>query len=97
MISSTTTPTKRNLVFNGQAACLTWVPKKTATHRTCRYPSIGSLCRNGPSFVAAGAEMFKQDLPDAEIHLPDAGHFALDEKNDEIASLILAFLTKHSV
>ena len=26
-----------------------------------------------------------------------AGHFALDEKNDEIASLIFAFLAKHSV
>ena len=25
-------------------------------------------------------------MPDAEIHLLDAGHFALDEKNDEIAS-----------
>jgi hypothetical protein len=32
------------------------------------------------------------DLPDAEIHLLDASHFALDEKNDEIASLFLAFL-----
>jgi hypothetical protein len=31
------------------------------------------------------------------IHLLDAGHFALDEKNDEIASLILEFLAKHSV
>jgi pimeloyl-ACP methyl ester carboxylesterase len=53
--------------------------------------------RNDPSFIAAGAEMFKHDLPDAEIHLLDASHFALDEKNDEIASLILAFLTKHSL
>ncbi|MFZ3354457.1 MAG: alpha/beta hydrolase, partial [Xanthobacteraceae bacterium] len=43
------------------------------------------------------AEPFKRDLPDAEIHLLDAGHFALDEKNDEIASLILPFLAKHSV
>jgi hypothetical protein len=25
------------------------------------------------------------------------GHLALDEKNDEIASLIFAFLAKHSV
>jgi hypothetical protein len=33
-------------------------------------------------------------LPDAEIHLLDAGHFALDEKTDEIANLILAFMTK---
>ena len=53
--------------------------------------------RNDPSFIAPGAEAFKRDLPDGEIHLLDAGHFALDEKNDEIASLILAFLAKHSV
>jgi pimeloyl-ACP methyl ester carboxylesterase len=53
--------------------------------------------RNDPSFIAAGAEAFKRDLPDAEIHLLDAGHFALDEKNDDIASLILEFLAKHSL
>jgi pimeloyl-ACP methyl ester carboxylesterase len=51
--------------------------------------------RNDPSFVAAGAEAFRRDLPEAEIHLLDAGHFALDEKNDEIAGLVLAFLAKH--
>ena len=39
----------------------------------------------------------KRDLRDAEIHLLDAGHFALDEKNDEIASLILTFLAKDLV
>jgi pimeloyl-ACP methyl ester carboxylesterase len=47
--------------------------------------------------AGGGAEAFKRDLPDADIHLLDAGHFALDEKNDEIASLILAFLAQHSV
>jgi len=52
---------------------------------------------NDPSFISPGAEAFKRDLPDAEIHLLNAGHFALDEKNDEIAGLILAFLAKHSV
>lgn len=52
--------------------------------------------RNDPSFIAPGAEAFKRDLPDAEIHLLDAGHFALDEKNDDIASLVLAFLAEHS-
>ena len=30
--------------------------------------------RNDPSFIAPGAEAFKRDLPDAEIHLLDAGH-----------------------
>jgi len=53
--------------------------------------------RNDPSFVAAGGEAFKRDLPDAEVHLLDAGHFALDEKNDEIASLILKFLVNRCV
>ncbi len=59
-------------------------------------PTLVVWGRNDPSFIAPGAEAFKRDLPDAEIHLIDAGHFALDEKNDEIASLILAFLAKHS-
>jgi pimeloyl-ACP methyl ester carboxylesterase len=53
--------------------------------------------RNDPSFIVPGAEAFKRDLPAAEIHLLDAGHFALDEKNDDIARLILEFLTRHSV
>ena len=60
-------------------------------------PTLVVWGRNDPSFIAHGAEAFERDLPDAEIHLLDAGHFALDEKNDEIASLILAFLAKHSV
>ena len=45
-----------------------------------------------PRSSLPGGEAFKRDLPDAEIHLPDAGHFALDEKNDEIASLLLALV-----
>jgi pimeloyl-ACP methyl ester carboxylesterase len=49
---------------------------------------------NDPSFMAPGAEAFKRDLPNAEIHLLDAGHFALDEKTDEIARLILDFMAK---
>jgi pimeloyl-ACP methyl ester carboxylesterase len=49
---------------------------------------------NDPSFTAPGAEAFRKDLPDAEIHLLDAGHFALDEKTDEIARLILDFMSK---
>jgi hypothetical protein len=41
---------------------------------------------------AAGGDAFQRNLPTAEIHPLDAGHFALDEKVDEIASLILRFL-----
>ncbi|MGF6727533.1 pimeloyl-ACP methyl ester carboxylesterase [Paraburkholderia sp. GAS41] len=51
--------------------------------------------RNDPSFIAAGGETFRRDLPDAEIHLLDAGHFAIDEQVDEIARLMLTFLDSH--
>lgn len=50
--------------------------------------------KNDEIFVAAGAEAFKHDLPDAEIHMLETGHFALETHGDEIASLILDFLDR---
>ncbi len=50
-----------------------------------------------PSFALAGAEAYRRDVPDAEIHILDAGHFALDEKVDEAAALIRAFLAKQKI
>jgi pimeloyl-ACP methyl ester carboxylesterase len=57
-------------------------------------PTLVLWGRNDPSFIAVGAEQFKRDLPDVEVHLLDAGHFALDERTDEIATLILQFMDK---
>jgi hypothetical protein len=33
-------------------------------------------------------------VPHVQIHLLDAGHFALDEQTDEIARLIIHFLAR---
>jgi len=63
--------------------------------RTHRPPTLVAWGANDPSFVAAGAEAYRRDLPDAEIHLLDAGHFALDEATDQIAQLILDLLARH--
>jgi pimeloyl-ACP methyl ester carboxylesterase len=71
-------------------------PAWQAWLRDHKPPTLVIWGRNDPSFIAPGAEAFKRDLPNAEIHLLDAGHFALDEKNDEIAGLILTFLARHS-
>ncbi len=49
------------------------------------------------SFLVAEAEAYRRDLPHAEIHVIDAGHFALDEKPDEIASLIEKFLVRQGL
>jgi len=72
-------------------------PAWQAWLRERKPPTLVVWGRNDPSFIAPGAEAYRRDLPDAEIHLLDAGHFALDEKNDEIASLIIEFLSKHPV
>jgi pimeloyl-ACP methyl ester carboxylesterase len=70
-------------------------PQWQAWLRQHRPPTLVAWGANDPSFIAAGATAYWQDLPDAEIHLLDAGHFALDEKTDEIANLILRFMGKH--
>ena len=59
-------------------------------------PTLVVWGRYDPSFIAPGAEAYRRDLPDAEIHLLDAGHFALDEKVDDIARLMIDFLSRHS-
>jgi pimeloyl-ACP methyl ester carboxylesterase len=71
-------------------------PKWQAWLRERQPPTLVVWGANDPSFIAAGAAAFQRDLPDAEIHLLDAGHFALDEKTDEIAALILAFMARHA-
>ena len=50
-----------------------------------------------PSFALPGAQAYKRDVPDAEVHILDAGHFALDEKVDEAATLISRFLAKQKL
>jgi pimeloyl-ACP methyl ester carboxylesterase len=52
--------------------------------------------RYDPSFTVAGATAYKNDVSSCQVVLLDAGHFALDEANDQIAALILAFLDGQS-
>jgi pimeloyl-ACP methyl ester carboxylesterase len=47
-----------------------------------------------PSFVVEGAEAYRADVSDAQIHLLPAGHFALDEAADEVARLARNFLLR---
>ncbi len=48
--------------------------------------------RNDPFFTPEGAKAFLRDLPGAELHLLDTGHFALEEESGFIASKIRALL-----
>ncbi len=57
-------------------------------------PVLAVWGKNDPIFPPPGAEAFRRDVPDTEIHLLDTGHFALEEDSAEIASLILDFLKR---
>ena len=50
--------------------------------------------RYDPSFTVAGAEAYRKDVPGAEVHILDAGHFALDEQAGEVIALTDAFMTR---
>jgi pimeloyl-ACP methyl ester carboxylesterase len=52
--------------------------------------------RYDPSFQTQEAEAYRRNVPDAEVHVLDAGHFALDVKADEIAALTKEFLLRSS-
>jgi pimeloyl-ACP methyl ester carboxylesterase len=46
-------------------------------------------------FPEPGARAYLRDLPDAELHLFDTGHFALEERLPEIAPLIADFVDRN--
>ncbi len=50
--------------------------------------------RFDPFFTVAGAQAYLGDLPDAELHLLDAGHFALESHGGTIAALTRDFLAR---
>ncbi len=45
-----------------------------------------------PSFDLSEPEAYRRDLPSAQIHVLEAGHFALDTAADEIAGLVRGFV-----
>lgn len=62
--------------------------------RVNRPPTLVVWGRNDPFFVEAGARAFLRDVPEADLHLFDTGHFALEEKYPEITPLIADFLER---
>lgn len=62
--------------------------------RTRRPPTLIVWGKNDAIFPAEGARPYLRDLPDAELHLLDTGHFALEDKGDEIAGLMRDFLDR---
>jgi pimeloyl-ACP methyl ester carboxylesterase len=58
-------------------------------------PTLLTWGQNDQFFPPAGARAYLRDLPEAELHLLDTGHFATATHGVEIADLIAGFLETH--
>ncbi|KAL4916157.1 Alpha/Beta hydrolase protein [Aspergillus aurantiobrunneus] len=65
--------------------------------RDSHVPLLAVWGKNDQIFISPGAEAFKRDLPMAEVHLLDAGHFAVETETEEIGALTLKFLDKNGI
>jgi pimeloyl-ACP methyl ester carboxylesterase len=81
-------------LFKDYGSNLALYPRFQAFFRARRPPALIVWGTNDAIFPADGARAYLRDLPDAELHLLDTGHFALEDKGDEIAALMLDFLDR---
>jgi len=69
-------------------------PKVQSYFREHKPPMLIVWGKNDFIFPADGAHPYKRDLPEVEFHLIDTGHFALEDKLDEMVPLIRGFLKR---
>jgi len=81
-------------LFGDYQSNIALYPKFQDYLRTRRPPLLAVWGKNDPFFLPPGAQAFKRDQPDAEIHLLDAGHFALESQGPHIAGIIRDFLAR---
>jgi pimeloyl-ACP methyl ester carboxylesterase len=81
-------------LFKDYGSNLALYPRFQAFFRARRPPALIVWGKNDAIFPADGARAYLRDLPDAELHLLDTGHFALEDTRDEIATLMLDFLDR---
>ncbi len=72
-------------------------PKWQKYLRDHQPPTLIVWGKNDYIFPADGAHPYKKDLKNLEFHLLETGHFALEEKGDEIAAYMLNFLEKNNI
>lgn len=69
-------------------------PEWHAYFRRHQPPTLVLWGKNDEIFVVDGAASYRRDLKDAELHIFDAGHFALETNGPELAALIRSFLDR---
>ncbi|CDO06658.1 alpha/beta hydrolase [Mycolicibacterium cosmeticum] len=71
-------------------------PDVQAYFRQSNVPLLAVWGSGDPIFGPAGAQAFTADLPSAEVHLLEGGHFLLESALDKVVPLISRFLAAHA-
>ncbi|MBI2698566.1 MULTISPECIES: alpha/beta fold hydrolase [Mycobacterium] len=79
-------------LFRDYASNAPLYPRLHEYFRATRVPLLAVWGRGDEIFGPAGASAFATDLPHAEIHLLEGGHFLLESALTEVAGLIRTFL-----
>jgi pimeloyl-ACP methyl ester carboxylesterase len=92
---SLTTPERREIMIGlmeGLKENLAWFPRYQAYLRNHRPPTLIAWGPQDGYMPEGSARAYLRDLPEAELHLLDAGHWALETSLDEIVALSRDFL-----
>ena len=79
-------------LFLDYASNVALYPKFQEYFRKHQPPLLAVWGNHDPFFLPPGAEAYKRDIPNAEIHFLDTGHFAIETHHQEIATAIREFL-----
>jgi len=79
-------------LFFNYASNLALYPEWQSYFRNHQPPMLIVWGQNDPFFTVEGAKAYQRDLPNAELHLLDTGHFALEDESETIANHIRRFL-----
>jgi pimeloyl-ACP methyl ester carboxylesterase len=96
---SLVTPRRKAIIIaliTGLEQNLEWFPRYQAYLREHRPPTLIVWGPQDGYMPAQSARAYLRDLPEAELHLLDAGHWALETSLDQIAPLIGDFMGRVS-
>jgi pimeloyl-ACP methyl ester carboxylesterase len=81
-------------LFLDYASNVALYPKFQEYLRTRKPAVLAVWGKNDPFFLPPGAEAYRRDVPGAEVHFLDTGHFALETHAPEIGARIVEFLDR---
>lgn len=82
-------------LFLDYASNVALYPQFQKFFRDYHPPILAVWGQNDPFFLPVGAKAYQRDVPSAEVHFFDTGHFALETHHAEISGVIVDFLDRH--